>query len=615
MTRAQESLVHCASTAPSSGDRRHSRQPDGAPSLTASCEEVSVPTERTPLLQHHVGDGELDLPHASKGKSNTYVSSTAVEASDDDEDDASGDRQFMSETDYKRFIAIFLVLMLTHFIACFDGTIMASSHPVITSYFKSSNSASWLSTAFLLTSSAFQPVVGRLSDAVGRKPIFVGGLGIFTLATMWCALAQSMLSFIFARAACGLGAGSMMSMVSIMMSDLVPIERRGIYQSYVNITYGIASSSGAAMGGFMADTLGWRWEFGIQVFPLIICLSIAMFIIPSDLGLQSKGISVAQAMGSFDFLGSFLLTTSTTFLILGLAVGGNTLPWSHPLTVSSLVIFGICFPVCLWVESRAKLPVMPLNLLHSRPRANIIFSNFVAAFLMNAILFNAPLYFQAVLLTSATTSGLYLVVPTAVASLTGTATGFLVTYTRRLKWPIMSGTICYLLGTSLLCCMHRGLPSVVYLLLLFPCSAGQGFQFPGSFIAVLAASAQEEQAVVSSTLMLWRSIGSVLGIGATSLIVQNSLLSFLHQYITINPTEGRDDVWKAAIIERVRGSIESVAKLDKEIVGTAGKIVKEQVIQSYADAIRITFLCCVGLAVVNFLLIAPIKLPRLGSKK
>ncbi|KAK7229985.1 hypothetical protein V2G26_002155 [Clonostachys chloroleuca] len=587
MTRAQESLVQCGSTAPSSGDRRHSRQPDGAPSPVASREEVSVPSERTPLLQHHAGDGERDLPRASKGKSNTYVSSTAVEASDDD-DDASGDRQFMSETDYKRFIAIFLVLMLTHFIACFDGTIMASSHPVITSYFKSSNSASWLSTAFLLTSSAFQPVVGRLSDAVGRKPIFVGGLSIFTFATIWCALAQSMLSFIFARAACGLGAGCMMSMVSIMMSDLVPIERRGIYQSYVNITYGIASSSGAAM---------------------------AMFIIPSDLGLQSKGISVAQAMSSFDFVGSFLLTTSTTFLILGLAVGGNILPWSHPLTVSSLVIFGICFPLCLWVESRAKLPVMPLNLLHSRPRANIIFSNFVAAFLMNAILFNAPLYFQAVLLTSATTSGLYLVVPTAVASLTGTATGFLVTYTRRLKWPIMSGTVCYLLGTSLMCCMHRGLPSVVYLLLLFPCSAGQGFQFPGSFIAVLAASEQQEQAVVSSTLMLWRSLGSVLGIGATSLIVQNSLLSFLHQYITVSPTEGRDEVWKAAIIERVRGSIESVSKLDKEIVGTAGKIVKEQVIQSYADAIRITFLCCVGLAVVNFLLIAPIKLPRLGSKK
>jgi len=123
-----------------------------------------------------------------------------------------------------RFWVLFISLMIAYFVACFDSTIMASSHPVITSYFGSSNSASWLSTAFLLTSTACQPLLGGLSDAVGRKAPFIVTMFLFLVATVWCALARSMASFIIARAVCGVGAGGMMTISSIIISDLVPIE-------------------------------------------------------------------------------------------------------------------------------------------------------------------------------------------------------------------------------------------------------------------------------------------------------------------------------------------------------------------------------------------------------
>lgn len=131
---------------------------------------------------------------------------------------------YLNDISVTRFWFIFSQILTLYFIGAFDGTIMASSHPVITSYFHASNSASWLSTAFLLTSSAFQPLLGRLSDAIGRKPLFVGSLGVFALATTWCALAGSIKSFILARAACGIGAGGVMTLGSIIISDLVPIE-------------------------------------------------------------------------------------------------------------------------------------------------------------------------------------------------------------------------------------------------------------------------------------------------------------------------------------------------------------------------------------------------------
>ncbi|KAI0117129.1 MFS general substrate transporter [Daldinia grandis] len=562
--------------------------PPPRPALNGRQQQQDQQSEPDDSLSNVASDDEADLEAANIGHSRPRPT-------------------YLIDTDNKRFGIVFLSIMLTHFIACFDGTIgmykknipMASSHPVITSYFHSSNSASWLSTAFLLTSTAFQPVIGRLSDTIGRRPPYLAAVVIFALSTLWCALAQSMTSFILARAACGLGAGGVLGMGSIIISDLVPIERRGTYQSYVNVVYGLASALGAALGGLMADSLGWRWEFGIQVFPIILCFVVASYGIPSDLGLQDKHQTFKEGMKTFDFKGSILLTTSTTFLILGIVR-------SHPFIIISLVVFTVCFPACLYVESKHERPIMPLILLHKSPRANIIFSNFIASFLLNAILFNTPLFFQAVLLTSATTSGLYLVVPVATASTTGTLTGFLISYTRRLKWPLVLGTSLYLVGTALLACMHRGWPNYAYLLCLVPSSAAQGFQFPGTFLAVLAASEHRDQAVVTSTLVLWRALGSVLGVAFSSLVLQNALLRYLAAFVV--PPEGLDQEWKDALIEKVRGSVEAVAALPPGPV-------RDQVVASYEASIRLTFLFLVGFAAVSALLVLPVKLPRLAGRK
>ncbi|TKW52843.1 Vacuolar membrane amino acid uptake transporter fnx2, partial [Colletotrichum tanaceti] len=487
---------------------------------------------------------------------------------DDDRDHDSDDAVSVSSvasTPYlngisrSRFWFIFAEILLTYFIACFDGTIMASSHPVITSYFHASHSASWLSTAFLLTSSAFQPLLGRLSDSIGRKPPYVATMVIFTFATI----------------------------------------NRGAYQSYINMIYGAGSALGAALGGAMADHLGWRWEFGVQVPPLIICCVIAVIAVPSDLGLTGKRETFVQALRAFDFKGSILLTTSITFFVLGLSLGGNILPWSHPVVIASLVIFSVCFPVFLHVQSFVARPIMPLYLVRRSPRMNIIFSNFFAALLSNAILFNIPLFFQAVLLTTATSSGLRLVIPSLVSSAVGTATGFLITYTRRLKWPVLTGAVSLLVGTVALSSMRRGWASWVYLACLVPSSIGQGFQFPGSFMAILVASEQREQAVVTSTLILWRSLGMVLGVASSSLVVQNALVGYLDEYV-----QGPD---KDEVIRKVRESVESIVKLPD--------LYREQVVMSYEAALRTTFLCCTVIAFLSVCLLVPIRLPRLGSRK
>ncbi|POS75764.1 major facilitator superfamily transporter [Diaporthe helianthi] len=550
----------------------------------------------TPLLR---GDRKYSSSSSSRAGRPPHVfissrrPSVASEVLEDDLEVADLERAplFLGGISHGRFWWIFGRVLALHFVSCFDGTIMASSHPVITSYFQSSNSASWLSTAFLLTSTAFQPLLGRLSDTVGRKGPYLVTATIFALATLWCALAQSMASFIAARAVCGIGAGGVMTLGSIIVSDLVPIERRGAYQSYINMVYGVASTSGAALGGFLAENLGWRAEFGIQVPPLLLCVGVSAITIPGDLGMdaQAHKETMLQAMKQFDFRGSFFLTTSITFLILGLNLGGNVLSWSHPFVISSLAIFAAAFPLFLWTERSVSRPIMPLRLIQRSPHANMIFANFLAAFIMNTVLFNMPLYFQAVLLTSATTSGLCL-------------------WTKRLKWPLVLGAGLFLIGTVVLSSMQRGWPLFTYLILLVPHSMGQGFAFPGTFIAILAASEQAEQAVVTSTLILCRSVGTVLGIAGSSLIIQNSLWVYLEMYVTERAALDAGFLGgKEEVIEKVRESIEAIGKMKG--------LIQEQVVTSYEASIRAAFLFCIILAIAGLVLLLPIRLPRLGERK
>ncbi|KAM3561649.1 hypothetical protein MY1884_002267 [Beauveria asiatica] len=372
--------------------------------------------------------------------------------------------------------------------------------------------------------------------------------------------------------------------------------------SLFNGTWGAGSAVGAATGGWLAETLGWRWEFGIQVPPLLLVFGASFAAIPDNVGLWGKPARTAlQALREFDLVGSGLSTATTTALILALNLGGNILPWSHPIVVASMVVFAFSFPAFLWAESRTAKPIMPLHLVTKMPHANLIFGSFLASLLFNAVLFNmqVPLYFQAVLLTSATTSGLRLVVPSVASSVAGIFTGFLITRTRRLRWPLLVGSILTAIGNLVLVLLRRGLAAPLYGLALLPASLGAGFQLPGSFMALLVASPQPEHAVVTSTVLLWRSLGSVLGVAASSLVLQAGLLHHLRRNVH---GDRRDDV-----IASVRRSVEVVARLEEPY--------REQVILSYEAALRLTFMLTSALALVSFVLMVPIKLKRLPAQK
>lgn len=456
-----------------------------------------------------------------------------------------------------QFWIIFGGILVGYMIGFFDSTLMASSHPVITSYFNAANSASWLSTAFLLTSTAFMPLFGRVSDAFGRKPVYLFSIVMFFVTTAGCGLARNIGDFIAARALCGLGAGGIFSIGQIISSDLVRLEYRGIYQSYINLCLGAGGSIGLAFGGYLCDHIGWRGAFFIQLPFIFVYFVAAAWTLPANLGrktVRTEGMKISQLIRSIDILGSFILITAVTLLIVGLNLGGNVLSWSHPLIITSLTLSFVFAVILALYEPHVQRPVMPIELLTTNPRSSIIFGSFFAAVSINTVVFNAPLYFQAVKLTSPTTSGLRLVASSIAITVSSVSTGFLINSTRRLQPFVLIGVCSMIVGGFAAAAMGIDTSHPVAMVCISFSSFGQGFAFPSLMVSMLATSKHEDQAVATTTLGLWRSLGSVMGVAVSSWIFQNALIYHLNEKVT--------GVDKDYIIALVRKSVHSISQLD-----------------------------------------------------
>ena len=301
-------------------------------------------------------------------------------------------------------------MVIGFFMILVDSTIVSVATPAILRDLDTDvNSVIWVTSAYLLAYATPLLITGRLGDRYGPKNLYLTGLTIFTLASLWCGLTGSITGLIIARVVQGLGASMLTPQTMAVITRTFPAASRGQAMALWGATAGVAILVGPVVGGLLVDGPGWEWIFFINVPVGIVAFALAARLVPH----------LETHSHTFDWLGVALSATGMFLLVFGVQEG-ETYDWgtitgfiSVPLLIAAgVVVLGIF----VWWQSRnTREPLLPLGLFRDRnfSLANVAITTI--GFAITAMAFPFMLYAQAVRGMSPTASAL-LLAPMAVIS-------------------------------------------------------------------------------------------------------------------------------------------------------------------------------------------------------
>jgi EmrB/QacA subfamily drug resistance transporter len=413
-------------------------------------------------------------------------------------------------------------LMLVMLLAALDQTIVATALPRIAQELHGLNEFSWVATAYLLASGVSTPLYGKISDMLGRKKVFQFAILLFLTGSILCGLAQNMTQLVVFRALQGVGAGGLMTLVITIVGDIIPPRQRGKYMGYLFAVFGVSSVIGPLLGGFLTDSLSWRWVFFVNV-PLG---AFAFYEVARRLHLPKRRLE-----HKIDFLGAGLLSSAIVCLLLATVWGGTTYPWGSSQIIGLFSGSAILTALFIWCETKAEEPIMPLRLFKNDIFTVSSLMSLVTGMSMFASILYIPLYQQLVRGYSPTESGL-LMLPLVVGILgTSIVVGRLISKLGRYRpFPII-GNIVLALGIWLF--SHLALNTSEWLLGLWMLVIGMGL---GMFMQVTTLAIQnavnpKDLGVATSTATFFRSTGSSLGAALFGAVLTNRLAVHLSQLL------------------------------------------------------------------------------------
>ena len=287
--------------------------------------------------------------------------------------------------------------MLALLLAALDQTIVGTAMPRIVSELHGFELYAWVTTAYLLTSTAVVPIVGKLSDLYGRRWFLLGGAAFFVLASALCGLSQDMNQLIVFRGVQGIGAGILMATVFTVIATLFAPRERARMQGLFSAVFAFASVVGPLVGGYLTDNLSWRWVFYVNLPVGALALAV-LFVFYRD-------TAPRRAVKSIDYLGASTLTAAIVPLLLALSLGGNQHAWDSPEIIGMFAFAVAMFLAFVWSERRTDEPIIPFALFKNRMvTVSVIGLTIMGISMFGTILF-IPLFIQGVIGTTATQSG------------------------------------------------------------------------------------------------------------------------------------------------------------------------------------------------------------------
>lgn len=396
-----------------------------------------------------------------------------------------------------------LGVMLAMLLAMLDNAIVGTSMPTIVGDLGGLAHISWVVTAYALATAVSTPVWGKFGDLLGRKHVFLVSVLVFLAGSALAGAAQSMGQLICFRAFQGLGAGGITALAFALIGTLVPPRERGRYQGMTASVMAIGTVGGPLIGGVVAEHLGWRWAFYLNLplglLALVWCA--VMLRLPA-----------VRGRARIDWPGIALMTVTISAVVLAATWAGTTYAWGSWQILGLFALFAVGLVLFVRAQRRALEPVLPLRVFAER--------NFRLACVMmfggGAVMFGAtlylPLFQQSVQGASATNSGLLLLPLMIPIALVSNIAGKVMSRTGRYKvFPVL-GAGFLTLGSALLATMGTGTSRTLaggYMVLV---GIGLGLMLQMTTTIAQNSVGMRDMGVASSGIQLFRTIGGSLGV-------------------------------------------------------------------------------------------------------
>lgn len=303
-------------------------------------------------------------------------------------------------------ILLFACLFLVAFLFALDRLIIATAIPVITDHFHSLNDVGWYASAYLLTASAFQLLMGRIYTFYDPKWVWLTNVFIFEVGSAICGAAPNSPVFILGRAVAGLGTCGIMSGAIVIIVYAVPLYKRPMYTGLFGAVFGVASVAGPLLGGLFTDKVSWRWCFYINL-PLggVAMAVIALFVhLPTP---KRRHVTLREQINQLDPIGTAVFLPGVVCLLLALQWGGTTYPWSNWRIILLLVLFGVLMPIFIYIQYiKQETATVPPRIFKQRTVMAGMWFTFCVGGAMMTVVYFLPIWFQAIKDASPVKSGI-----------------------------------------------------------------------------------------------------------------------------------------------------------------------------------------------------------------
>jgi EmrB/QacA subfamily drug resistance transporter len=511
--------------------------------------------------------------------------------------------------------AVLLVMLL----ASLDQTIVGTAMPHIVSDLRGFDRYTWVTTAYLLTSTVMVPIYGKLSDLFGRKPVFLVGVVLFLVGSAASGASQSMDQLIAFRAFQGLGAAALMPIAIAVIGDLFTPRERGRWQGLTGGVFGLSSILGPTAGGWITDHSTWRWVFYVNLPIGVIALLVLIFLMPT---LRSRNTGKV----SIDYLGATLLIAGTVPLLLGFTWAGSQYAWLSWQIISLFATATVFIALFIVYETRLERqkaqPIIAPSLFTNRIfNVSVLITMITSMGMFGSILF-LPLYAQGVLGISATNSGLLLAPLMLGLVFSSIVSGQLVARFGRYKWIAFVGMAITIVGSLLLLRLDVNSSNADLITAMIVLGLGLGFSM--SLYTVIVQNALPTRiGEATSGLTFFRSIGATVAVAAMGSILTSAYVPGFHNAIpaqlkaalpakVINVFDDPNVLLSADIQKSLFAQFAQMGAQGKVIYGQLMEAVKIGLTSGIHNVyVLSTILMCIGFVAIFFLQEIPLR----GSKK